>query len=238
MTIACKVHRWFAGLLGAAVLASGSTLAAPGGARQVGSFDAVSVRAPVEVELRQAAAPRVEVRAEDAVQPLIETVVVDGAFGRTLDIRVKAGAKLPWPAKVRVVVDVASLRGLAIAGSGDVSGSGLKLERLEIRIGGSGDVRLNDLQAGQLELNIAGSGDIALSGRTDRLTASIAGSGDIDASALDAQDVSLRIAGSGDAQVRAATTLDVTIAGSGEVTYAGQPRLTQRILGSGSLVQR
>ena len=238
MHLAHPLPRWLAGLLGAALLACGSSYAAPAVVRPVGDFDAVSLRAPVKVLLRQATQPGVAVQADAAVQPLVETAVVEGAQGRTLEIRIKPGAELPWAAQVRVVVDVASLRRLAILGSGDVNGSGLRTDRLEVRIGGSGDAQLSDLQASELDLKVSGSGDITVSGRADRLGASIAGSGDIDAAALEAKDVSVRIAGSGDAHVRATATLDVSIAGSGDVTYSGQPRVTQRILGSGDLSQR
>lgn len=238
MHLAHPLHRWLAGLLGAALLACEPSYAAPAVVRPVGDFEAISLRAPVQVLLRQAAQPGVVVHAGEAVQPLVETAVVDGAQGRTLEIRIKRGAELPWAAQVRVVVDVTSLRRLAIAGSGDVSGSGLRADRLEVGIAGSGDARLSDVQVRELDLKISGSGDITVSGRADRLGASIAGSGDIDAAALEAQDATVRIAGSGDAHVRATATLEVNIVGSGDVTYSGQPRLTQRIVGSGDLLQR
>jgi len=225
-------------LLGATFGLAAPASAQPTVARPVGAFDAVTLRAPVDLVLRQSGTTAVVVRADDAVQALIVTEVVDGAKGATLEIRLQPGARLPFAAKVLVTVDVVSLRALAIAGAGDASGHGLSVNDLDVAIGGSGDVRLDDLQAASVALRIAGSGDIVLSGRSARLTAHIAGSGDINAAALDAGDVSVHLSGSGDARVRAASTLDVVIAGSGEVTYVGTPSLTQHIAGSGTVKRR
>lgn len=225
-------------LVGAAFGLAAHASAQPAVARSVGAFEAVALRAPVDLVLRQAARTAVEVRADDAVQPLIVTEVVDGARGPTLEIRLQPGARLPFAATVRVSVDVVNLRALAVEGSGDVRGVGLKVADLDVAIAGSGDVHLNDLLADAVTARIAGSGDLELSGRSTRLSATIAGSGDVDASALDATQVAVRISGSGDALVRAASTLDVTIAGSGDVSYVGNPRLTQRIAGSGAVRQR
>lgn len=228
----------FAALLGMAALLASPAQAATAVSRSVGTFDAVTLRAPVDLVLRQGPQSAVEVTADDKLQGMLVTEVVTGAKGRTLEVGLKPGTRWPHGAKALVTVDVVALRALAIDGAGEASGSGLVVDALDVSISGSGDVRLDRLQATALDLRVAGSGDFTLAGRTGRLRVRIAGSGDVDAAALDADDVSVSISGSGDAQVRAAATLDVSIAGSGEVTYQGQPKLTQRIAGSGSIAQR
>jgi hypothetical protein len=227
-----------AALLGTLTLLVSPAQAATAVARPIGAFDAVTLRAPVDLVLRQGPQPAVEVTADDKLQSMVVTEVVTSARGSTLEVRLKPGARLPLGAKALVTVDVVALRALAIDGAGEASGSGLVVDALDVSISGTGDVRLDKLQAAALELRIAGSGDIALAGRTGRLRVRIAGSGDVDAGALDADDVSVSISGSGDAQVRAAATLDVSIAGSGDVTYRGEPKLTQRISGSGTVAKR
>ena len=238
MPLARTLAFTLAALLGMLALPTAPALAAPPVARPVASFDAVTLRAPVDLVLRQGRQPAVEVNADEKIQALLVTEVVTGAKGPTLEVGLKRGARWPQGAKAVVTVDVVALRALAIDGAGEASGSGLVVDTLDVSISGSGDVRLDKLQATALELRIAGSGDITLAGRTGRRRMRIAGSGDVDAAALDAEDVSVSISGSGDAQVRAAATLDVSIAGSGDVTYQGQPKLTQRIAGSGSVTQR
>lgn len=238
----CLLHPFrlfLAALLGAGLhLATPAAFASAAVARPVDPFDAVSLRAPVDLVLRQGAKVGVEVQAAESVQPLVETVVVDGSAGRTLEIRLRRGARLPLGAKVVVTVDVTALRALALSGAGDTSGSGLRTDRLDVAISGAGDLVLTDLQASGLTLRIAGSGDARLSGRVSKFTASIAGSGDIDADALEADDVSVRIAGSGDVRIGAPATLDISIAGSGDLSYRGKPRVTQRVAGSGNVTAR
>lgn len=206
--------------------------------RPVEPFVAVALRAPFDLVLRQGTQEAVQVQAAESLQPLVETVVVDGIRGRTLEIRLRRDARLPPWATVVVTVDVASLRALTLSGAGDARGSGLRSERLDVSISGSGDLELSDLQADALVMRIAGSGDARLAGRATTFTASIAGSGDLDAETLQARDVSLRVTGSGDALLGSVETLDVAIAGSGDVSYRGDARLSQRIAGSGSVSRR
>lgn len=229
------------GLLALAALAAGPARAADDlivQARQLEAFQAVTLRAPVDLVLRQSGREAVEVRAPAAAQPLIQTRVVDGRHGRTLEIALTRDARLPAGLPVVVTVDLARLRSLSVDGAGDVSGSQLKTDQLDVAIAGSGDIALKDLQAEALTLSISGSGDITVDGRAGQLSARISGSGDIDAGALAAEDVSVRIAGSGDVEVQAARTLNVWIAGSGDVSYRGNPALTRSVAGSGTITRR
>ena len=228
----------FLAALLSASMAVPALAAPPAVARAVEPFEAVALRAPFELVLRQGAKPALEVQADPAAQTLVETAVVDGSSGRTLEIRLREGAQLPWRAKVTVTVDATTLRAITLSGSGDIRGAGLRTERLDVAVSGSGDLSLQDLQATALALRIAGSGDATLSGRVARFTASVAGSGDIDAQALDASEVTVRIAGSGDVRVGAPASLDVSVVGSGDVSYRGQPKIAQRIAGSGSVTAR
>lgn len=218
--------------------AVGAAAATPSVSRPVEPFVAVALRAPVDLVLRQGAKEGLAVQAAEAVQPLVETVVVDGSQGRTLEVRLRKGARLPMGANVVVTVDVVALRALLLAGSGDVRAGGLRSESLDVSISGSGDLVLSELQVGTLALRIVGSGDARLSGRAGKFTTSIAGSGDIDAEALETSDVAVRVAGSGDFRLGSVATLDIVIAGSGDVSYLGDPKMTQRIAGSGSVSRR
>ncbi len=213
----------------------GGSISAP---RPVGSFRAVAVRAPVEVRLRQTGREAVEVLADSRLQPLIETRVIEGRYGPTLEIALRKNAELPRESHVIVTVDLVNLRALSIQGSGDVSASGLATEELGVSISGSGDVHLAGLQADALAIAISGSGDFDATGRATRLTASISGSGDIDAKGLEADEVSVHIAGSGDASVHANKSLAVAIAGSGDVVYRGDARIASSIAGNGTVTRR
>jgi hypothetical protein len=203
--------------------------------RAVSGFQAISLKTSAKLVLRQGSREGVELRADDNILPLIETRVVDGTGGPTLEIRSRDGMSYSTRTTPVVTVDLIKLSGLSVSGSGDVIGDDLKSPALKIAISGAGDIRLNKLAVDDLGIKVTGSGDIRFNGRAGKLGIAIAGSGDVDTAGLEADDVSVSIAGSGDASVNARKTLAVTIAGSGDVIYRGDAVLKTSIAGSGTV---
>ena len=204
-------------------------------ARNVGSFQAIALRASMKLVLRQGTREGVELRADDNILPLIETQVVDRGGVPTLELGVKKGASFSTRNPVVATIDLINLRALSIAGSGEVVGDALKTPQLAIAISGSGDVKLKQLAADEISAKVSGSGDLEFAGRTGKLGLSISGSGDVNARALEADDVSVSVAGSGDANVTARKTLTISIAGNGNVTYAGDATVKSSIAGHGKV---
>ena len=203
-------------------------------AREVGNFQGVAIKGPMKIVLRQGTREGVEVSADDNLLELIETAVERG----TLKIGPKKGVSYSSRSPVTVTVDFIALKDLAVGGSADVVGQGIKAAALDVAIGGSGSVRLPELQTRTLSLAIGGSGDFETSGRAVKLSIGVGGSGSVRAERLDADDVSVSIGGSGDASVRANRTLDVAVAGSGDVVYSGDAIVKTSIAGSGSVKKR
>jgi hypothetical protein len=179
--------------------------------RAVGEFTGIGLSAPVKIQVTQGDTASLALEGPDEALAQIETEVVD----RSLQVRLKRGARLGWNHKVVVHVTSKRIDALAISGSGDIVAPAINAESLKISISGSGDVRVG--------------------GKVEGLSASIAGSGDIRAGELDAQRVKVSIAGSGDATVRARQALTVSVAGSGDVRYYGDPTVEKSVLGSGSV---
>jgi hypothetical protein len=202
--------------------------------REVGSFSAIRVSGPIDVQLRSGDKEQVSVRFDDNLQSLIETTVVEGR-APTLEIRVARDASFRARKAPVVSITFRQLEALSLSGSGDVRADRVRTDDLAISIAGSSDVRIDDLDANTLGISIAGSGDFQASGRADTQGIRIAGSGDVRAQRLTGKVVKISIAGSGDAHVNASETLEVSIAGSGDVIYAGSPKVTQKIMGSGSV---
>ncbi len=225
-------------LLGRAACALGIALlpvlaSAADQARTVGPFEAVSLRGPIKLVLRQAAREAVLVSADAELLPLIETRVVVHGGVPTLEIGPQRDAQLPNRKTVTVTVDVARLSALSVAGSGDAQGEALTTAALRVAVAGAGDVRLGRLGTDTLAIKVSGSGNVRVDGRSAKLAVDIAGSGDVDTSRLQSDEVAVGIAGSGDAKVDARKTLAVSIAGSGDVAYSGDALLTSSIAGSG-----
>jgi hypothetical protein len=233
-------------LLSAAALAAAPAVAATTGSgnavtetRTASDFQAVAMRGSIDVVIRQGSSEGVQVRADDNIVPLVQTVVEGHGDTRTLRIQFKAGESVRAKTPVVVTVDVVKLTTVSSSGSGDIRIEGLKTPALTMSISGSSDATLMQLDTEQLSISIAGSGDVQVRGRAAKLDIAIAGRGDVNASELAAGDVSVSIAGSGDANVTAQKTLSVSIAGSGDVENGGGAMLAKRsIAGSGSVRQR
>jgi len=206
--------------------------------REPGAFDGVAVAGGFKVLIRQAAtgnATRVEINTDKNLLPYIETKVVEGGKGRTLEVGPKRGYNVSATLGPVITIDMPSLRSVAVAGSGTVNVQAMKTAGVEASIAGSGDIHFSGLDTERLGLRISGSGDIVAAGRTAQLQVSIAGAGDVKAAELSADEVKVSIAGSGDAQVQAGRKLNVSIAGSGDVKYVGSPEISSSIAGSGKV---
>jgi hypothetical protein len=203
--------------------------------RETGAFDAVALAGGFRVVIRQGQGNKVEVRADRNLLPYIETRVVEGSRGRTLEIGPKKGVDLSTSNNSGLSLEMPTLRAVAVAGSGSVKVEAMKTGGVDAAIAGSGDIRFAGLDAERLGMKVSGSGDIVAAGRAGSATVAIAGSGGVKAAELAAEEVKVSIAGSGDALVQATKRLNVSIAGSGDVRYAGSPEISSSIAGSGKV---
>lgn len=206
--------------------------------RPVSDFQAIKIAGSFKVNVRQTGREAVEVRVDDNLQPLLETVVEPGSGGRVLHLRWKRGENLRMRTDAVVTVEVAKLSSVASTGAGNITVDGLKTPSFALSLQGSGDARLNDLAADALDISVAGSGDVRASGRAARIKVGVAGSGDVQALELKAEEAAVSIAGSGDVAIHADKTLDVSIAGSGDVVYDGAAALKSSVAGSGRISRR
>lgn len=237
-------RRWLIAAGAVTLLAGAGCAVAAGGpvrteTRPVGAFEAIEVLSPIDLVVRQAGQPALELSADEDVLPLIETRVEDRRHGRTLSIRLRSGHAVNLRAPIRATVDVVTLRALSAKGSGSVEVGALQTPALRLSLAGSGSVRFDDLSADELEISVAGSGDVVARGKVAKAKVSIAGSGDVDMTNLAADAATVSIAGSGDAKVTANESLRVSIAGSGDVEYGGNATAVRTsVVGSGQVTKR
>lgn len=230
---AVSAHDWSVNYSGAERIKGSGDIATE--ARDVGGFDGISMSGGFKVLVRQGSAAKVELKADRNILQYIETKVVDGRKGRVLEISTRKGVSLTTDKTPSLVLEMPSLRSIAIAGSGDVKVEAMKTAEVTTNIAGSGNVVFDKLDSESLGVKVAGSGDVVAAGRTGKLDVTIAGSGDVRTDQLVAEEAKVSIAGSGDAKVNAQKKLHVSIAGSGDVSYAGSPELSMSIMGGGKV---
>lgn len=141
-----------------------------------------------------------------------------------------------WGGKdVAIAVTMPALRGLALAGSSDVTADKGAADVFDAKVSGSGDLSVASLDAKTTNISVSGSGNVMMAGRCGAQNVSIAGSGDVDLSRLACVNSSIRIAGSGDVRARVSGEAAIRIAGSGNVDITGGAKCTKKIAGSGNV---
>jgi len=201
--------------------------------RQVPEFREIRLEGQGKVVVAQANQFSVEVTSDDNILPSIETAVINGQL-----ILSHENGKNLRPTTLNYTITVKDLKGVSIAGSGDIVGNDeFNSERFYADIAGSGDITIK-VSADHLESGISGSGSISLSGSTNSHDARITGSGDVDAFELLARDSSVVITGSGNCRIHVSDKLRAKITGSGDVLYKGHPQISESITGSGKVKDR
>lgn len=207
--------------------------------RSVPAFEAVALEGSFTARVRQGSAHTLQLRADDNLVRLIESVVETRGGRPTLVLRWKRWTSVSSSGDIVATIEAPQLRKLSTAGSGLIEAESIRGDRLGLSVAGSGDLRVARVEVDELETSIAGSGDVKAGGSTRTLKVSIAGSGDVDLAGVEADEVKVSIAGSGDARVTANTALSVSIAGSGDVRYGGKvSQVKTSIVGSGDVVRR
>ncbi|HEY5882025.1 MAG TPA: DUF2807 domain-containing protein [Nakamurella sp.] len=137
---------------------------------------------------------------------------------------------------IQYTLTVRSLDGIAVQGSGNVTGAGVLTGEARLSISGSGSATLSDLELSSLTADLSGSGGAVVGGSSPTSTVGVSGSGDYDGSGLSTARTTVDCSGSGQARVNASEFLSATVSGSGDVTYTGSPGQVDRdVSGSGDV---
>jgi hypothetical protein len=225
-------------LLGACNVSAGAKEAETAGVQtqrsfEVAGFDRLSVAGPHNVIVTVGGAPSMRAEGDSKQIERLEVKVVDGE----LQIGVKEKRGFSWSSNrqaLTIHVTAPSLRGAAVAGSGDIKVDRIEGKSFAASIGGSGNIDLPAMKVEEAAFAIGGSGNIRAAGTTGTSAASIGGSGDIDLAGLQARQAKVSVAGSGNVRARATDTADISIVGSGDVELSGGAKCNIDKLGSGS----
>ncbi|WP_394779427.1 head GIN domain-containing protein [Undibacterium sp.] len=197
----------------------------------------IVMNGPIDLSLRQAATPDIQVHGEAAMAARVTTRVE----GNTLYIGTK-GVVMMLRQPLRVDLALPGFEKLQMLGSGDGTVSGFRGNRAElamrgsgnlnfdgdyqqvqVNMSGSGDLKMGLASSDSVEVSIMGSGQALLKGQAKSLTVKLTGSGDLDASGLKAAQAVVQSMGSADAKVYASQEARVSTFGSGDIRVYGNP---------------
>lgn len=132
---------------GKTVQGSGKTVEAQ---RNVAAFDRVSVADGIQVVLRQAAAQKVTVKADDNLEPLIETQVE----GATLKVKPKSNTSISTRNPILVTIDYVQLSSLAINDGVKAELDLVKGTTFEVRASDGSNLRLGDVTVTDFSIKV------------------------------------------------------------------------------------
>lgn len=104
-----------------------------------------------------------------------------------------------------------------------------------IEVSGAGEVKGSDIDTDSLDVILNGGGSFILSGKADTQNVEFNGAGSYDAGNLQSQDVNVTSNGAGTATVWAEKTLKIVLNGAGSLSYYGSPQVSETINGIGSI---
>lgn len=203
--------------------------------RTAGDFTSIEYGVPAELAFIPSDHNEITIEAQQNIINVIETYV----SGSELKIKVRNSVNLRPAERIRIAVKSATVTGLTINGSGDLSIiPGFTPPELTLKIIGSGSIRAENIKTGNLTAAISGSGKIEVkNGATSHQAISISGSGNVDLLGVQSSSASTETSGSGAIRIHVTDALDVRISGSGDVFYKGSPAVSTHISGSGSVVR-
>jgi len=201
--------------------------------RPVEDFDAVSIRFPAEVVIRQGKTEALTIEADNNLLPQLSTKVRSG----TLVIENTEGnwAKRVTPTSVQITITVKNLKSVHFSTAGTLLVDGLTADELELNISGAAEVTLSDVDVINLDVNLSGAGSVHANGVADDVQISISGLGDFQGEELSCQTADIEISGAGSATLRVAKELNAEVSGAGTVNYYGNPEVSKRISGAGAV---
>jgi len=202
--------------------------------RKASDFDAVSVRFPAEVVIRQGSKESVTVEAEDNLLPQLSTNVKSGTL-------VIENSEANWSKRVsptetvKITIVVKNLKEISLSSAGSLFVDGLESNELRLSISGAGEVTLSGLEVGRLDVSLSGAGTINADGRANDVNISISGLGSFNGESLSSQVADIEISGAGSASLRVEKELTARVSGAGSINYYGDPTVEKHVSGAGAI---
>jgi hypothetical protein len=199
---------------------------------QVEEFDQISTTGPQDVVIVYG--DEISVRSEGSPQALaqLEAVVEDGR----LTIGPRDGFNWGnWGMlqSGKFYVTVPRLKGIAVAGSGDVKIDRVEGDSFEGKVGGSGKIDIGELKVDEADFTVNGSGSLSVVGTAREARFTVAGSGGAHAGGLRSKEASVSIFGSGNVALTVDEEAQISITGSGNADITGPGHCSVTRVGSG-----
>jgi len=186
------------------------------------SFTAIKATEGLDVYLTQSNEEGISVEADENLQDIIITEVIDGV----LKIHTKENIGKSKSKKVMVSFkDVSSI--IATSGSDVYSTNTITTDNLELETTSGSDMKL-EINTATLNCKSTSGSDLKLSGKTIKLTAEATSGSDIKAADLIAESSHVKATSGADITVNTSKELTAKATSGGDIKYLGNPEVVNK----------
>jgi hypothetical protein len=182
----------------------------------VENFDAIDFRGTAEMQINVGLPASLQISGGARVLNSVKARV----SGDKLDIDVGKGRY--WfsdNGKLRIVINVPTLK--------------------ELESNGAGEVDITGLAGGELKLKLAGAHNLKANGKLDTLKLDLEGAGNADFRDTPTVDADIEVSGAGNVDVHVTGTLKGEVNGVGAIRYSGNPqKVESKLHGLGAITER
>lgn len=182
-------------------------------------FHEVDVRGALQATVAIGDGPKVVLRGDDNIVPLVLVEVVDGR----LIVRPRPNTSFEVVTPLEVTITATSLSALQASGASRIELAALKAEHLDIEATGASQITLGGVELGDLQVEAHGAAEVSVGGAATSARFDASGASKVVAAGLnlDALQVDLSGASSGEVQVRELVT--GSLSGASNLKVHGGP---------------
>lgn len=201
--------------------------------RSISAFTSINFNCDGTIIYVQDSVYSLQVSAQENIQSILETKVVDN------ELRVNFLREVRTHNGLTVTVHAPSVNSFLINGSGNITVQNTyTANTVALYVNGSGNITIPTLTSTVIDAKISGSGNINLNGGTNSsATYYINGAGNVNSLGMTSKVATVKISGAGGVSINATDNINVTISGSGDVRYKGTPSITSQVSGTGRLIK-
>jgi hypothetical protein len=180
--------------------------------RGLAGFKAINVSGVFSLEVTAQKEYSVKVEADDNLQAVIKTEVIDGVLQISTEDSIRRGGRL------KVLVSAPDIEKVDSSGASKIS--------------------IADIKNSALLIDTSGASKVTVAGETERLTIRTSGASKIDAENLKAVDADVSSSGAGKMTVNATGDLKVRASGAAKIAYVGEPRSIEKSISGVGKVEK
>ncbi|TMM29008.1 DUF2807 domain-containing protein [Polaribacter aestuariivivens] len=196
------------------------------------NFSGIRVSSGIDLYITQGNINKVTVEADENLQEIIITEVIDGVLKIYTDQNI-------WQAKSRKVhVTIQNLNSLKATSGSDVYGNGIiKTQEISISATSGADIRL-EVDAESVETSSTSGSDIRISGIATNHASSATSGSSIDAYDLKSENVIAKATSGAGINIYASQKIEARATSGGDIDYKGSPKNVSKKSSSGGSVSK